>query len=1660
MKKILSMIVSLTMLMSQFAIIGAKAEEATEETPANKTKVVWIGGSYAAGAGSEQKTDALPTGVSAQPFAKTVTDYLGTVYDNGVDYYNVAIGGTPSTYGRNRYEKDVLLKDPDIVFVEFTGNDDYLVTDTEKVSLALEGMVRATQTYEKLHNKQIKMVFVYRPWFSNNGSYNENRDVIGAYHAIAEYYGIYELDGAEEAKKLWEEDGVEYSSMISADGGHPTALGHYYTGKAMVNILKKNPITNDKFRSLPMNVNYTEISPINYEASTALFLDAENTTFTKDGDNMVSETAGDKLTYKFKGTSVGVVLENVSAKVTVTVDGKQLTNFSAGSAQALANAQDLSDGEHTLVIENTGGGKVTIKEVFFDGVANASVIKQDNYSWNVYEDTCKSTDALEGRSLNGAYIVNPANVGNYSGLYSENAIGFYAHVIGAKVATYQLSGISGWSEDSNITNVNLRYIEYIKNGQKYADKNIVIKAIDKDGNVLKTFDKSDCSYEMQSSATGLAWRIFDLKVYNVPENATGIQMWLYNNNNTILTNLKICYTTLKTDGIILDMENAWVTLNDTADVTLKQYKNNGEESDLPDGAEVTYTSSNEDIATIGENGTISGKAEGKTVITATAVIDGETFMAKKTVAVRDIKDYTDTAAKAIPANLINNAWAIDGQASREITRTTAVDNSYEQYTANADNPKENIYTFHGNLIYAKNALNSDGESLGKYLNLDGFKAGKTYVYQASVKNMNENYTPYYGIAHPNNQGGNDNNIGSNIYGKTGMAVTSTDYTLFRDTLTYPETYDSTTTSSWNGQNIYQGLRVANTQAGASVAVKKALANVTSAETLAEGGLYLAEEQATSLSVTADKTELAMRNGKVTLTAKVLNQIQLEGKLDQTVTWVALNEDRSEFADTLSVTADGNTASVKVKDGVEAGKYVIVAATEKYGMVKGIEIEVTDTTDYSDTEIAKIPENLIKNGLAIDGCSSTQIDRNDKVQGEEQYTVKEVLTNGGNYTFHGSGIAAKNETKAYQTSVGHTDVIFEAGKTYVYQASVKNLNSEYTPYYGIAHPNNSGGNNSIGSNTYGKTGMAVTSTDWTLFRDTLTYPDTYDNTKMDWAGQVIWQGVRVNNTVVGASLAVKKAAADATSAETLKQGGLYLAEEKATRLDVTAKNNNPTLALGGKLKLTAQVLNQLDICGTLDQTVTWVALNEDRTAVENKITITQDGNTAILKTQNGLAEGKYTIVAMSEKYEMVKGITITVKEDFALKYTEFEQPEMPKNYIEENYKSSVMLSSNWGKVTQGSLETIDGKNAKKLTATGATTGYDVWKVFSGTALRAKKSIGQSGANEAWVNFNAFVPGKSYVFATKVKNATENSEITPYVGNNVFTKWNYAPDAAKGSEEYGKTGMAVTSTEWTDYKSTIKYDPNHTTQNNPDLGSVMYWGLATSSTEGAAVYYSTDDLYLAEEVPYTFENTLVSGNATIENEGSLKLTANLYNQLGLPGTLSQEFEWAALTADRTAMAKGITLTVSEDTKSCEVNVSAETAEGKYVIAAYSDEQAVAKGFEITVNKKKSATADIKIAEEEGIAYFEKASVENAECDKVMFIMAAYSKDASGNLTLIKVLTDEQTVSNGTASSEIEYFMFDDENVFESGTVIKAFCWESGSQKPIELTAESEAEIAVAE
>lgn len=107
-------------------------------------------------------------------------------------------------------------------------------------------------------------------------------------------------------------------------------------------------------------------------------------------------------------------------------------------------------------------------------------------------------------------------------------------------------------------------------------------------------------------------------------------------------------------------------------------------------------------------------------------------------------------------------------------------------------------------------------------------------------------------------------------------------------------------------------------------------------------IYFAPESVYDVEVTPDKN-VVRAGASVLVDAKAVNQIGLEGALPQNFSWAALNSEKTDVADgiTIAPADDSSKVTVEFDSDVEEGTYVIAAYSEDYDMVKHIVITVSN-----------------------------------------------------------------------------------------------------------------------------------------------------------------------------------------------------------------------------------------------------------------------------------------------------------------------------------------------------------------------------------------------------------------------------------------------------------------------------------------------------------------------------------------------------------------------------------------------------------------------------------------------------------------------------------------------------------------------------------------------
>ena len=858
------------------------------------------------------------------------------------------------------------------------------------------------------------------------------------------------------------------------------------------------------------------------------------------------------------------------------------------------------------------------------------------------------------------------------------------------------------------------------------------------------------------------------------------------------------------------------------------------------------------------------------------------------------ESYEDYIAGNKPANLIPDASSGGGSTYFTFRNNGNVDNS-DFYTAGI-NPGGYCFKYY---------TRGDGPLVldGAWRVFEGFEvkstgdftftpeAGKTYVVSATMKNASSNgITPYFGAA-MNGTYGSANAIVTPEYGTKGMAV-GNDWTDFKGTLSLPSDW---TAGHAYANAIFMGFP-AGTQTGSAVWI----------DVSSKDAVYLAEEKVYDINVTAAGGGYTKAGASITVDADVVNQIGIVGTLKQNFEWTVLDSTRTPVTSGFTVSAKDDKATVKIDADVADGTYYVYAKSTDYNMGKAAEITVGSFEDYVPGDKSA---NLIPDASADGGQKYFTSRNNGNVDNSDFYTAG---INPGGYCFkyytRGDGpLVLDGAWRVFEgfevKSTGDFTFTPEAGKTYVVSATMKNASSNgITPYFGAAINGTFDPANAIVTPEYGTKGMAV-GNDWTDFKGTLSLPSDW-TAKHDYAN-AIFMGFPAG-TQTGSAVWIDVSSKDA----------VYLAEEQRYDISVSAETSTDKIKSGDVVALSANVLNQVGIAGTLLQNFDWIVLDSDRVPVSEGFSITSSDNRATLRVNDNAAGGTYYVYAKSKDYDMGKGLKITVAA-----YNDYVAGDKPENLIPDATTgggSTYFTFRNNGNVDNGDFYTAGinpgGYCFKYYTRGDGPLVLDgAWRVFEGFEV---KSTGDF----------TFTPeaGKTYVVSATMKNASPDG-ITPYFG--AAMNGTYDPANAVVTSEYGTTGMAV-GNDWTDFKGTLSLPSDWTA--NHAYANAIFMGFPAGTQTGSAVWLdvsSKDAVYLAEEVAYDI-------NVASEKKGAneVDFTAEVVNQIGTVGSLKQNFNWVVLDSDKNEVSN-ITITPIEGTAKVKATWDEGVEGGEYTVAAIS-------------------------------------------------------------------------------------------------------------------------------
>jgi lysophospholipase L1-like esterase len=343
--------------------------------------VGYFGGSITEGAGASKG--------SVTSWRAKTTAYLKATYpDAKITEANAAIGGTGSDLGAFRLENDLLVKKPDLVFVEFAVNDG---NGSPRTIRAMEGIVRQI----KHANPLTDIVFIYTVNKGIGEAYNKGElpGSVQKHGQVARHYGIPEVNVGE---VLWKKVQADYSgdfTKVAPDTTHPNDEGYGIYAATVQSFLEAHKGDTEPATPSPLPAPLTP-NPLEKGRLLDTWTLPEAAGWTKEEKTLAgryphllaASAPGSELTIPFTGDVVGLywLIAPDSGDIEWSLDGGPAKRLSSWDKYALKFtragstllADNLPPGPHTLKVrvlaeknaESTGTA-IRIGAILLNGTA-------------------------------------------------------------------------------------------------------------------------------------------------------------------------------------------------------------------------------------------------------------------------------------------------------------------------------------------------------------------------------------------------------------------------------------------------------------------------------------------------------------------------------------------------------------------------------------------------------------------------------------------------------------------------------------------------------------------------------------------------------------------------------------------------------------------------------------------------------------------------------------------------------------------------------------------------------------------------------------------------------------------------------------------------------------------------------------------------------------------------------------------------------------------------------------------------------------------------------------------------------------------------------------------------------------------------------------------
>ncbi|MBQ7800345.1 MAG: hypothetical protein IJ370_07610 [Oscillospiraceae bacterium] len=321
----------------------------------------------------------------SETWSKSTTKWLRDTYKSSINEINIGLAGTEADLAVCRIDSDVLVHNPDLVFIEYAVNGG--------AKKDMEGMVLKIWR----HNPKTDIIFVYTTTIEKYNYYKEGTipEYPAAYEEVAKHYDIPSVFFANQAFDLYEQGKVTLAGdkaedgkiLYTNDGTHLTASGGWLAAGAVARCIMSMEKGFDKdsytakdhvipkeycdkepwidatcsadWSKMRFEGEWFDCSLQNGEFKNYSYTGSYLDTFKKVFPDMQgTKTIGSSVTVKFCGTHIGVFEAGgqYSGQLRVIVDGAELDKklvlynkyYGAYIRHQYYFIKELPEGEHTV----------------------------------------------------------------------------------------------------------------------------------------------------------------------------------------------------------------------------------------------------------------------------------------------------------------------------------------------------------------------------------------------------------------------------------------------------------------------------------------------------------------------------------------------------------------------------------------------------------------------------------------------------------------------------------------------------------------------------------------------------------------------------------------------------------------------------------------------------------------------------------------------------------------------------------------------------------------------------------------------------------------------------------------------------------------------------------------------------------------------------------------------------------------------------------------------------------------------------------------------------------------------------------------------------------------------------------------------------------------